>query len=125
MKNFPLFRLPLFVFLLLITAVNCPAISPRNVLLLVNERSMDSKEVANHFIQLRHIPERNVVYLELPDGVYGCSAEISRDEFMRYVWDPAWKVIKARNLGSEILAWVYSVDFPVKFTGEPQISLQA
>ena len=112
------------LFLVATMATNCPAISSRNVLVLVNDRSMDSKEVANYFIRLRHIPARNVVYLDIPDGVHGGSAELSREEFTRYVWEPVWKAVKERNLGNEILAWVYSADFPVKFTGEPQVSLQ-
>ncbi len=36
---------------------------PENVLLVVNEDSPSSKLIANHYISLRQIPDRNVVYL--------------------------------------------------------------
>lgn len=112
------------VLLLATLAMNGWAISPRNVLLLINAGSMDSKEVANHFVQLRHIPAKNVVYLDLPDKVYGARAELSRDEFLAWVWEPAWKAIWERSLEHDILAWVYSADFPVKIEGDPPVSLQ-
>ncbi|MEI6891951.1 MAG: hypothetical protein V5783_07245, partial [Pontiella sp.] len=87
---------------------------PHEVLLLVNRTSQDSLKVGNTYMDARKIPLRNVVYLDVPESVYGGSATISPDDFTKRIWAPAMDVVKARGLDDQILAWVYSVDFPIR-----------
>lgn len=105
-------------------AIQTQALEPHEILLLVNDRSERSKQVANEYVHLRHIPEVNIVYLPLPDKVLEPEAEFSLEEFRDLVWNPAHQTLKDRGLESRILAWVYSLDFPVRITTTPAISLQ-
>lgn len=97
-------------------------LGPHEVLVLVNQESPHSMEAANHFIQLRRVPPQNVVYLSLPDRVLEPAAEISPDEFTTLIWEPALRAIEERKL-DHVLAWIYSVDFPVRITTKPATSL--
>ena len=92
---------------------------PHEVLLLVNRASQPSLKVANTFIAARQIPLRNVVYLDVPESAYGGSATVSPEEFTKLIWDPANAVMKERGLDQQILAWVYSVDFPIRVKTDP------
>ena len=92
------------------------ALAPHEVVLLVNENSPRSLEVANHYVSLRHIPARNVIRLALPDAVRRPEATINESEFLQYIWVPANEEILRRGLGEQVLAWIYSADFPVRVT---------
>lgn len=87
---------------------------PHEVLLLVNKQSQSSLKVANTFAALRNIPKRNLVYLDIPESVYGGAATVSPEQFTRLIWEPANAVAKERGIDGQILAWVYSVDFPIR-----------
>lgn len=100
------------------------AIGPHEILLLVNKDSPNSLCAANEFVSLRGVPPENIVYLSLPDRVLEPKAEISPEEFTRFIWEPATRVVKERGLTSRIIAWIYSVDFPVRITSDPPVSLQ-
>ena len=100
----------LFVFV----AVAVQAQMPQEVLLLVNKNSQPSLKVANTFAALRQIPKRNVVYLDIPESAYGGSATVTPEQFTDLIWDPANAVAQERGIDSQILAWVYSVDFPIR-----------
>ncbi|MDZ4197967.1 MAG: hypothetical protein U1E27_01635, partial [Kiritimatiellia bacterium] len=95
------------------------ALGPHEVAVLVNGRSRDSMEIANVFIHLRGIPLENVVYLDLPDSVRTPAAEISPEDFSRWIWDPASEILNARGVSGHILAWVYSADFPIRVRTQP------
>ena len=103
----------------LVLAVWCAALGVRaqmehEVLLLVNKQSQASLKVANTYIEARHIPRRNVVYLDIPERVYGGTATISPEDFTKLIWEPANAVMKERKLDQQIAAWIYSVDFPIR-----------
>ncbi|WP_136077895.1 hypothetical protein [Pontiella desulfatans] len=87
---------------------------PHEVLLLVNQQSQDSLKVANSFLAARQVPRRNVVYLDIPESAYGGSATITPEQFTELIWAPANAVAKERGIDQQILAWVYSVDFPIR-----------
>jgi hypothetical protein len=87
---------------------------PQEVLLLVNRKSQDSLKVANVYIAARQIPRRNVVYLDIPESAFGGTATVTTDEFTQLIWEPANVVVNERGLDQQILAWVYSVDFPIR-----------
>ncbi|MCF7847393.1 MAG: hypothetical protein K9M45_00980 [Kiritimatiellales bacterium] len=90
------------------------------VLLLVNRISQDSMHVANFYASARGIPAHNVVYLDLPVSAYGGKAEVTWEEFTQLIWDPASKLVRERGLDQQILAWVYSVDFPIRVKTHPR-----
>ncbi|WP_372795494.1 hypothetical protein [Pontiella sp.] len=92
----------------------CRAQMPHECLLLVNRLSQDSMKVANHYLEVRQIPRRNVVYLDIPENLYGGTATMTPEEFTWLIWEPANQVVKARGLENQILAWIYSADFPIR-----------
>ena len=87
---------------------------PHEVLVLVNKNSQPSLLVANTFVAARQIPKPNVVYLDIPESAYGGSATVMPEEFTKLIWEPAHAVAKERGIDAQILAWVYSVDFPIR-----------
>jgi len=90
------------------------ALGPSQIALIVNNRSAVSKEVANHYITLRKIPLRNVVYLdEIPESCLQSPYRITRSDYRTYIYEPTKKELIKRGL-SQIKAWVFSADFPVK-----------
>ncbi len=100
------------------------ALGPHEVLLLVNDQSPRSVELANHYAHLRQIPPLNIVQVSLPPSATSPSSFITREEFTRLVWEPAQSAIQERRIGDHILAWAYSADFPVLITGDPPLSIQ-
>jgi uncharacterized protein (TIGR03790 family) len=81
---------------------------PENLLLVVNSESPSSLMIANHYIDLRGIPERNVVYLsEIPDREV-----IDVKVFKSKILEPILSQIEQRKLTGNIDYIVYSADFP-------------
>ena len=89
------------------------------VLLLVNKNSQPSLRAANMFAAVRQIPKVNMVYLDVPESAYGGAATVTPEEFTKLIWEPATAVAKERGIDSQILAWVYSVDFPIRVKTDP------
>ena len=94
--------------------LNAWAQMPHQVLLLANKQSQPSLKVANTYAQERAIPPQNVVYLDLPEAIYGGSATMTPEQFTQLIWEPANAAMKARGIDDHILAWIYSVDFPIR-----------
>ncbi len=81
---------------------------PENVLVVVNDESDSSKLIANHYISLRGIPDRNVVYLkDIP-----FKEAIEFDVFEAKILRPLLAAIEDRKLNGSIDYIVYSSDFP-------------
>ncbi len=93
---------------------------PHEVLLLVNRQSQASMKVANAFVAARGIPPYNVVYLDVPESAYGGTATVSPEAFTELIWEPANAAVQKRGLEDRILAWVYSVDFPIRVKTDPK-----
>lgn len=104
----------LSVLVAVMLSLNAWAQMPHEVLLLVNRQSQDSLKVANTFAAARRIPRCNMVYLDIPEEAYSGTATITPEQFTKLIWDPANAVVKERGLDDQILAWVYSVDFPIR-----------
>lgn len=102
-----------------LVSVNGWAQMPHEVLLLVNRKSQDSLKVANTYIAARQIPRYNVVYLDIPETAFGGTATITPEQFTQLIWNPANAVVQERGLDQQILAWVYSVDFPIRVKTDP------
>ena len=92
---------------------------PHRVAVLVNENSQNSKKAANVFATLHGVPGGNLIYLNLPESIVTGRAECTADEFLTLIYEPAQKVIEERGLTNQVLAWVYSVDFPIRVVTSP------
>jgi len=92
---------------------------PHRVAVLVNENSQNSKKAANVFAALHGVPGGNLIYLNLPDSMVTGRAECSPEEFISRIYEPAQKTIEERGLTEQVLAWVYSVDFPIRIVTSP------
>ena len=100
-------------------AVAVQAQMPHRVAVLVNENSQNSKKAAAVFAALHGVPGGNLIYLNLPESIVTGRAECTPEEFAQYIYDPAQKTIEARGLTNQVLAWVYSVDFPIRVVTSP------
>lgn len=97
---------------------------PHESILLINRSSEASAKVANVFAAARGVPARNIVHLELPEHVNGEEIGISPVDFTEHIWEPAWQQIRERGFKEdEVLAWIYSVDFPTRVHTAPPTSL--
>jgi uncharacterized protein (TIGR03790 family) len=109
-----MFRVWKVVFCFFAMAVSVQAQMPHEVLLLVNKNSQSSLLAANVFVAARQIPKMNMVYLDIPESAYGGTATVTPEEFTELIWEPANAVATERGIDQQILAWVYSVDFPIR-----------
>ena len=88
-----------------------------NVLLVVNDRSRSSKLIANHYVELRSIPDQNVVLLKgIPDR-----ERISSKLFRSQILKPILAEIEKRKLGRQIDYVVYSADFPTQIAIKDEV----
>ncbi len=92
---------------------------PHEVLLLANSRSQDSLKAANIYAAARNIPFSNVVRLDIPEEAFSGRATILPEQFTQWIWNPAVQAVRKRGLEEQILAWVYSVDFPIRVRTDP------
>lgn len=92
---------------------------PHRTAVLVNENSQNSKKAANIFAAVHRVPGENLIYLALPESITAGRAECSPDEFRTMIYEPAQKIIDERGLSGQVLAWVYSVDFPIRVVTSP------
>ncbi|TAN38263.1 MAG: hypothetical protein EPN23_02935 [Verrucomicrobia bacterium] len=116
----------LFIACHLLFALCCSssfALAPHELLLLVNQNSPRSLELANRYTALRGVPPENIVALDVPDSARAPAAEISPADFTRYIWQPLDQALRERGLLGRILAVAYSADFPVRVTTSPPMSL--
>jgi uncharacterized protein (TIGR03790 family) len=102
------------IFLCIFSVASAQAQQAHEVLLLVNKNSQASMRVANTYVAARQIPQKNVVYLDIPESAYGGKATVTPDEFTQMIWEPAHAIVATRGIDQQILAWVYSVDFPIR-----------
>ncbi|MDD4871721.1 MAG: TIGR03790 family protein [Kiritimatiellae bacterium] len=100
------------------------ALGPHEVLVLVNEKSADSIEIAKEYVRLRNIPEKNVIRLNLPGTNSVPSLVVTSEDFTNFIWNPALKEMAIRGIDNHILAWIYSVDFPTTINFNPAFSIQ-
>ncbi|HLO98492.1 MAG TPA: hypothetical protein VK171_07850, partial [Fimbriimonas sp.] len=83
-------------------------IGPENVLLVVNGDSRDSLRVANAYVNLRKIPNNNVIVLK---GLTG-TEYIDVEGFRKQILAPIMATIESRGLTKQIDCITYSVDIP-------------
>ena len=110
----PLFQLRPLLFLFglaatwLLGSESQAGITGENVVVVVNAKSAASMTVANHFGELRQIPDCNFVFLEdVPDGLI-CSLAEFKEKILR----PVLKTIEERKLSLQTRVVAYSTHFP-------------
>jgi len=96
--------------------------SPESTLVVVNEESSDSRAIASHYVQLRHIPASNVVYLRGITTTKKLGPECSSSKaFQREILNPILKAMKARGIEKQIDCITYSAGFPTRFNFAPEM----
>lgn len=83
---------------------------PETTLVVVNAASPISLSIANAYVQMRDIPENNVVWL---DHVPAADS-IDIKSFRTKIWKPIHEYIIANHLKEEIDTIAYSADFPYR-----------
>ncbi len=99
------------------------ALGPHEVLLLANSRSAQSVSIAREYAKLRGIPESNIVELAVSQFDAADGVRISSDQFTEHIWKPACAVVRERGLQDQILAWVYSTQFPTVVHSAYEVSI--
>jgi hypothetical protein len=112
-------RKSIFSLIIVLLAGTGRAQMPHRVAVLVNENSQNSKKAASVFAALHGVPGGNLIYLNLPESIVTGRAECTPEEFMQHIYDPAQKIVEQRGLTNQVLAWVYSVDFPIRVVTSP------
>ena len=97
---------------------------PHRVAVLVNENSQNSKKAAGFFMALHGVPGCNRIGLDIPESIVTGRAGCTPEEFMQYIYEPAQKIIEERGLTNQVLAWVYSVDFPIRVLTSDDVQKQ-
>lgn len=97
-----------WMMLLCSAATAVAGLSSENVVVVVNGDSTVSRTVANHYIDLRQIPSKNVIVLhDVPQGI-----RIDLDPFRDKILKPLLAEIDARGISSFVKVIAYSADFP-------------
>ena len=113
-----------FAVALAFCAAVASAIGSHELVLVVNDASLDSILLGQVYQRLRSIPASNVVRLSIPTNVYdGVSTDISPEDFSRYVWEPMNAAIAEAGIGPQALAVAYSCGFPTRVTTKPAMSI--
>lgn len=100
------------------------ALGPHEIVLVVNDDSLDSILLGRVYQRLRSVPDRNVIRISLPPEVYnGVSTDIAPENFTRYIWEPLNEKIDEAGIRRQILAYVYSCGFPTRVTTAPAVSI--
>jgi hypothetical protein len=103
-----LLSIPLAVASLLVVTSKATATDPMRTVLVVNSQSIDSLTIANHYADLRSIPELSTIVLDdvPPDSVVGVK------QFRDQVLKPLVNELDARGLAVQTDTIAYSAGFP-------------
>lgn len=85
----------------------------RNVLILVNEDSVDSKAIARYYAEKRQVPDRNLCRLRTTSR-----ERISREAFEEDILRPAAACLTERHLQDDILYIVTTLGLPLIVDGD-------
>jgi len=110
--------------LLLVLPWRVYGLGPHEILVLANADSADSVRIAEEFVRLRGVPKTNLMFLDIPGDLGRATVAMKPIDFTRLIWLPANRKARERGIDDHILAWVYSVDFPVRIAVKPETSIQ-
>lgn len=109
--------------LLFCLALHASALGPHEIAVIANECSIDSILVARAYMTLRAVPPSHLVRIEIPETLYANGNRMTPAEFTQLIWEPVMRQLAERGLHSQILAWVYSCDFPTRIAFQPDLSI--
>lgn len=110
-------RLLLWAIFLLLPCYATAGMTGAEWVIVVNGDSIPSRTIANHYVALREIPDRNVIVLDrIPD-----SESIGAPAFLRFILEPVLQEISQRGLANHIQGIAYSADFPTSITFKPWV----
>ncbi len=84
------------------------AVDELRTVVVVNEKSIDSLTIANHYTALRRIPSRCIIPLSDVPETMQCSFE----QFKQQILSPLLANLDGRGLARQIDVVAYSADFP-------------
>ena len=110
-------RVAWFIAALTFLPLTASAQTPDNILLVVNSDSTASTQIAEHYIQVRKVPDRNVVRVHTveTDG-------ISRADFERTIETPIADWMMKKRLQDQVLYIVLTKGIPLRIEGTPGLS---
>ena len=107
-----------------VAPVPARAIGPHEIVLVVNDESVDSILLARVYQRLRSVPDANLIRISIPKNVYdGVSTDISPQDFAAHIWAPLNRAVEKAGLARQMLAVVFSCGFPTRVTTPEMMSL--
>jgi uncharacterized protein (TIGR03790 family) len=97
--------------LLLVLVLPVSALEPAEIAILVNKKSASSREVADHYVAKRGVPNENIVELLLPAG-----EDISRNDYERLVLPNLRAALEPKKSKIKCLLTTYGV--PLRIGGK-------
>ncbi len=82
--------------------------SPETTLIVVNADSIESRRIANYYVELRDIPPTNIVWLDSVSN----SPIIDMETFRDAIWKPIRAHLYKHGLDDEVDVIAYSAGFP-------------
>ena len=96
------------VWIVICLTTQSQAVDELKTAVVVNEKSIDSLTIANHYTALRRIPSRCIIVLPDVPKAMQCTFE----EFKQQILSPLLANLDGRGLGHQIDVVAYSADFP-------------
>jgi uncharacterized protein (TIGR03790 family) len=93
-------------------AAEIPVPSPSTILLVVNDNSALSRDIAEYYARRRGVPAANICHLKA-----GTSEEISREDFDRQIARPVGAFLRKSGLQESIYYIVITAGVPLKIPG--------
>ncbi|MCL1909650.1 MAG: TIGR03790 family protein [Kiritimatiellaeota bacterium] len=91
------------------------AIGPHEIMLVVNDESIDSILLAKVYQRLRSVPDANLLRVSVPaDAFDATGTTISPEDFTKHIWKPIADALDKPEFQRQALAVVFSCGFPVK-----------
>ena len=104
-----------FIGLLFISSQSQAGATASSWVVVVNGNSQNSRTIANHYVQLRDIPARNVIVVaDIPN-----SETIDSKQFETSILKPLLAEIESRGLSGHIQGIAYSCDIPTRINYPP------
>ncbi|HZZ43750.1 MAG TPA: TIGR03790 family protein [Tepidisphaeraceae bacterium] len=100
-------RSAFFLFLLLITPAF--ALTPDQLLLIVNHNSPGGRKLAEHYAAARHVPDNRIVELSLPTG-----DDVTFDQYERDVVPPVRRFLTENHLENKVTCLVTFYGIPLR-----------
>lgn len=91
---------------------NLYALTAESILVVVNDKSSVSKEIAQHYQKIRNVPPKNLCHLKCTE-----EEEIDRQTFNTQLRDPIVNHLKKYGLEDKILYIVTTTGIPLKVRG--------